>query len=182
MIEDKDRSGWFGASDVRYILAKNRRSPSWLSWWMTKLGVWRCDFTSTAMLLGTYKEHQILEFIGAAETDRQIRLPEIALRVNLDGNTGRRIHEVKTHREQWTSLPEQYVRQVQVQMYAFGTEEAEIVDYLVNKDDEKNFFLPIDPERLHRHPVAYDRKFIDERFLPALRELAEALKKGELPK
>lgn len=181
MISDKDRSGWFGASDVRYILAKNRSSPSWAAWWLAKLGIAHKDFASTAMLLGTHKEHQILEYIGAVETDKQLLLPEICLRVNLDGNTGKKIHEVKTHKDRWTSVPSSYVNQVQVQMFAFGTEEAEIVDYLVDEEDAKNFFLPIDPERLHRHEIAYDRGFIEERFLPALCELAEAMRKGVMP-
>lgn len=182
MIESKDRSGWFGASDVDKIVG-NWSTKSWLEWWLVKLGVARNDIETIAMNAGTHKEHQILEYISPfMETDKQILIPELRLRINLDGNLDKHIYEVKTHSATKAFKPSQkYVRQVMVQMYGLNTKYAEIVSYGLTEEDYKNYFLPIDPDRLMRHPVTYDEKWIRTVFLPRVRYLAECLDKGTLP-
>ena len=66
-------------------------------------------------------------------------------------------------------------------MYGLGTREADIVSYGLTDADYKNYFLPIDPERLKYHPIAYDEKWIWTTFLPRIRYLAYCLDKGILP-
>jgi hypothetical protein len=68
-----------------------------------------------------------------------------------------------------------------VQMYAMGSLEADIVSYALTEEDYKNYFLPIDPDRLKYHPITYDEKWIEAVFLPKLTYLAECLKEGRLP-
>ena len=180
MIASQDRSGWFGASDVDKIIGK-RATATWKKWWLEKLGIRHEHFTNIAMLAGTYKEHQILDYIGAAERDKQILIPELLLRVNLDGNTGKKIHEVKTFAwvEGWKPS-KKYIQQVNVQMFAYESRDAEIVAYGLLPEDYENFFLPIDPHRLIRIPVSYDEVFIG-RFKLNLVELADCLRKGVMP-
>ena len=139
------------------------------------------SFSNTAINAGKYKEHQILEYIGALEMDKQILLPDLLLRINLDGNTGKKIHEAKTFAwvEDWKP-PKKYIRQVNVQMFGHESRDAEIVAYGLLPEDYENFFLPIDPKRLIRIPVEYDEAFIDK-FKPNLCELADCLKRGVMP-
>ena len=180
MISSQDRSGWFGASDVDFIVG-NRKTATWQKWWLEKLGLRHNSFSNTAINAGKYKEHQILEYIGALEMDKQILLPDLLLRINLDGNTGKKIHEAKTFAwvEDWKP-PKKYIRQVNVQMFGHESRDAEIVAYGLLPEDYENFFLPIDPKRLIRIPVEYDEAFIDK-FKPNLCELADCLKRGVMP-
>lgn len=182
MIASQDRSGWFGASDISKIIG-NRKTATWQKWWLQKLGLDTSHFTNPAMTAGTYKEHQILEYIGAEEMDKQILLPELLLRINLDGNSGKTIHEVKTFAwvPDWKP-PKHYLQQVNVQMFGHQSGAAEIVAYGLLPEDYDNFFLPIDPLRLMRIPVAYDEEFINGKFLPNLQELAGYLRKGMMPR
>ena len=181
MIADKDRSGWFGASDVDYIIG-NWNTKSFLKWWLSKIDISRSHFENLAMNAGTHKEHQILEFIGVTESDRQIRLPELKLRVNLDGNTEDEIFEVKTYAAaKGFKCPIKYKRQVWVQMYASGLRKANIAAYGLTEDDYKNYFLPIDKDRLQIIPIEYNEEFINDVFLPKVRYLADCLEKGVLP-
>lgn len=181
MIDDKDRSGWFGASDTDYVIG-NWETKSFYKWWLTKLGLNKSDFENIAMNAGTHKEHQILEYIGVTETDKQILLPEIRLRVNLDGNTDNTIYEVKTYSaEKLFKCPIKYKRQVWVQLYATKLKGAFIAAYGLTKEDYKNYFLPIDKDRLQLIPVEYNSAFIEEDYLPKLRYLAECLTAGRLP-
>ena len=182
MIASKDRSGWFGASDVDKIVG-NWNTKSWLDWWLVKIGVARNDIETVAMNAGTHKEHQILEFVSPfMETDKQIIIEPLRLRINLDGNVGKRIHEVKTHSAEKVFKPsKKQTQQVMVQMYGYETREAEIVSYALTEEDYKNYFLPIDPERLKHHPVVYDERWIETVFLPRITYLADCLIKGVLP-
>ena len=66
-------------------------------------------------------------------------------------------------------------------MYGYGTKEADIVSYGLTEADYKNYFLPIDPERLKHHPIPYDEKWIETVFLPRITYLADCLIKGILP-
>ena len=182
MIADKDRSGWFGASDARFIVG-NWNTKTWLDWWLIKVGVSTNNIETRAMNAGTHKEHQILEYISPfIETDKQILIPELRLRINLDGNIGKKIEEVKTHSaEKPFKVTKAYRDQVMVQMYGYDTNEAEIVSYGLTEADLKNYFLPIDPDRLKYHPIEYDGKWINGVFLPRITYLSECLDKGILP-
>jgi hypothetical protein len=181
MIADKDRSGWFGGSDTDYIVG-NWNTKSFLKWWLIKIGVHKSDFESLAMNAGTHKEHQILEYIGVTETDKQILIPEIKLRVNLDGNTHDTIHEVKTHSaDKPFKCPIKYKRQVWVQMYASKLKKAFVDAYALTEADYKNYLLPIDGKRLTQVPIEYNEEFIGEVFLPRIRYLAWCLEQGLLP-
>lgn len=186
MIASQDRSGWFGASDVSFIIG-NWKTKSFQKWWLTKLGLTQGHYSSAAMNAGTYFEHAILDAVRAPRKDYQILLPELSLRVNLDGDDTGRIFEVKTHGIDKPYKPTKaHVHQVRVQMYAKSMEEgvlptAEIVSYGLTEDDYKNFFRDIDPERIKHHPVMYSSDFIDVEFLPKLRYLKACLEKGVFP-
>lgn len=189
MIASKDRSGWFGASDVDKIVG-NWNTKSWLDWWLVKMGVSRNDIETIAMNAGTHKEHQILEYMSPfMETDKQILIPELRLRINLDGNLSEHIYEVKTHSAKKVFKPsKKQVQQVNVQMYGMKYLKiselepvADIISYALTEDDYKNYFLPIDPERLKLHPIAYDDWWTETMFLPRITYLADCLIKGILP-
>ena len=181
MIETKDRSGWFGASDTDYIIG-NWETKSFTNWWLIKLGVHRSDFENIAMNAGTHKEHQILGYIGAVETDKQILLPELRLRVNLDGNTEDTIYEVKTHSaDKPFKCPIKYKRQVWVQMYASGYKKAYIVAYALKNEDYRNYFLAVDKDRVQTIPIEYNEEFIRKTYLPRLTYLADCLDRGVFP-
>ena len=185
MIANQDRSGWFGASDASYIMG-SWDTKSFERWWLQKLGLNRDHFTTDATAAGTYFEHAILDHIGAAEKDRQILIPELLLRVNLDGNTGGHIYEVKTHRaDKPYKLSAAHRRQVNVQMFAMRfrgiqSPSAEVIAYGLQEDDYSNFFREIDTQRVTRHPVAYDESFMSK-FLPRLGYLRDCLRDGRWP-
>lgn len=185
MIASQDRSLWFGASDTSYIMG-NWKTKTFKKWWLTKLGLYSNNFATRAMNAGTYYEHAILEYVGAQRKDYQIIIPELSLRVNLDGDGPRQIYEVKTHREDKPFVVSNaYNMQVQVQMYAKAQEEgctplAEIVSYGLFEEDYRNFFNPIDPGRVRLHPIKYNSEFIS-RYLPRLEYLRDCMNKGVFP-
>lgn len=185
MIADQDRSGWFGASDTATIMG-NWKTKTFAKWWAQKLGINNDHYTSKAMNAGTYYEHAILEYIGAPRYDYQIIIPELLLRVNLDGDGPRQIYEVKTHSAaKEFKVSKAYCQQVQVQMYAKQKEEgflpsACIVSYGLVDEDYKNFFLDIDPLRVKKHQIEYNEAFVVE-YLKRLEYLARCLKEGSWP-
>lgn len=180
MIITQDRSGWFGASDTNTIMC-NWHTTTFARFWLEKLGILVNDFTNIYMLAGTYYEHQILDYIGADERDRQIKIDDLLLRVNLDGETPTKVQEVKTHKSDEFNLSLAYWRQAQVEMFATG-KELEIVSYQLLEEDYQNFFNPIDPERLDFHPIEYDKNFIENEYLPRLRYLKYCLNNELTPK
>lgn len=98
MIQSKDRSGYFGASDTDYIIG-NTNTASFAKWWLTKLGITSNTFENEAMNAGNNFEHKILDSLRfPIEYDTQIILEPLLLRINLDGNTDDTIYEVKTYR------------------------------------------------------------------------------------
>lgn len=185
MITDQDRSGWFGASDTSYIMGK-WGTKTFEKWWFTKLGIYTSRFTNEAMLAGTHYEHRILDAIGSPRKDHQIIIPEYRLRINLDGDGERRIDEVKTYGfEKGFKVTKGYWQQVQVQMFAKIWEEGEMPDaniwaYGLLPEDYKNFFNPIDRERLKPYPQVYDGAFID-RYLRRVLYLCSCMEKGVMP-
>ena len=185
MIADHDRSGWFGASDTGMILG-NWNTKTFQSWWATKLGIRSNGFTTKAMYAGTYFEHSILDAVGAPRKDYQILIPELRLRVNLDGDAPVKVWEVKTHSASKVFKPTKAHRQqVNVQMFAKLHEEgvlpvAEVVSYGLTDDDYKNFFNDIDPERLKTHSITYDEELIRQ-YLRRIEYLGDCLEKGVWP-
>ena len=191
MIATKDRSGWIGASDTAMVMG-NWSTPTFKRWWATKLGITTNTYTSPAMLAGTYYEHPILDAIGVRKRDRQIRIRRLRLRVNLDGEDNA-VHEVKTYRgkpDHVTAdgelaykpfkVTKAYWQQAQVEMFA-ARKPLCINAYRVTDAEYRNFFLPIDPERLSEHPIVYAPTWVKNEYLPRLRILAKALKKGVYP-
>lgn len=148
------------------------------------MGIARNSFESVAMNAGTHWEHRILEYISPEmEKDKQIIIEDLRLRINLDGNIGKEIHEVKTHSaDKEFKMPKKYIQQVNIQMYAFETKTAYINTYALTQNDYMNYFNPIDPTRFKSYKIEYDENFINNVFLPNIHELSEALKKGILPK
>ena len=73
MIADKDRSGFFGASDSGYIMRK-WNTPTFEKWWRVKQGLDVNDYTNEAMEAGTAYEHKILDALSipCLEKDKQI--------------------------------------------------------------------------------------------------------------
>lgn len=184
MIADHDRSGYIGASDVQYVIG-NWKTRTWEKWWMQKLGINRDHFDNKYTIAGTNWEHRILDSLQLPdlEKDKQIIIEDLKLRVNLDGNTPFRIKEVKTYQwdKGWKKTPPKYINQVQVQMFASGIHDADIVAYGLEEDDYDNFFRDIDRRRMQEIPVRYDQNWIDTVYLPKLRTLAECLKRGVMP-
>ncbi len=178
MITDKDRSGWFGASDVSFIMG-NRETKTFKNWWLEKLGLRQSNLNTKPMRVGTIYEHKILDTIPNVKKDRQILIPELRLRVNLDGETDI-IHEVKTHLiDKPYEVPKAHKQQVMVQMFA-AKKEGEIVSYGLTEDDYRNYFNPIDVDRIQHNQIVYDEAFIGE-FLENLKYLKRCLERGEMP-
>ena len=184
MIVSQDRSGYIGASDVQYVIG-NWKTKTWEKWWMQKLGINTDHFENEYTKAGTNWEHRILDSLHLPnlEKDKQIIIEDLRLRVNLDGNTPFRIHEVKTYQWEkgWKKTPQKYINQVQVQMFASGIHEAEIDAYGLVPEDYRNYLREVDPERLKGIPVVYDPRWIETVYLPKLRILADCLKRGVFP-
>jgi hypothetical protein len=182
MIESKDRSGYFGASDTDKIIGK-WTSETFAKWWMQKIGINRDHFSNRYTSAGTHLEHRILESLGIPmELDKQIILEDIRLRVNLDGNDTDTIYECKTYKyENGFKLPKKYINQVQVQMFASGLRNAKIITYGLKEEDYDNYFLDIDPSRRDSIVITYDKRWVEEIYLPRLKYLAECLKEGRWP-
>lgn len=192
MITDHDRSGWIGASDVQYVIG-NWKTKTWEKWWMTKLGLSKKHVETESTKAGTNWEHKILDSLGIPdlEKDKQILLPDIRLRVNLDGNTAGRIYECKTYKIGGDSntvkmlsqgiCPTPYNNQVQVQMYASRIYGADLVSYGLLPEDYNNYLRAVDPGRRKLIPITYDPNWIENVYLPKHRVLAEALVRGVFP-
>lgn len=182
MIDSKDRSGYFGASETDKIVG-NWNTATFEKWWMQKIGINRDHFDNKYTLAGTHYEHRILESLGIPmELDKQIILEDLRLRVNLDGNTDDTIYEVKTYKfEKGFKMPKKYIQQVQVQMFASGLRKAKIIVYGLLDGDYDNYFHDIDSDRRDAVIITYDERWINEVYLPKLKYLAECLKEGRFP-
>lgn len=196
MITDTDRSGWFGASDTSKVIAENRLTKTWCDWWQVKLGEIDSTFKGSIYTdTGNKYEHGILESISSDITlDRQIIIEKLLLRVNYDGDMRGTIYEVKTHKSNKDfEVTQPYWRQAQVEMYAYKKMQDELelppfkrlymVSYPLFPDEyykEQNE-ITIDPNRIRFEEVKYDKRFIKDTYLPKLKELSKALKKGRFP-
>lgn len=180
MIADKDRSGYIGASDTGYVM-RRWNTKTFEKWWMVKQGFAQESFSSDAMKAGTAYEHKILDALNIPGLEKDKQIIKGRLRVNLDGNTDTKIYEVKTHSAEKTfKVPADYRRQVNVQMYAFGVREAEIVAYGLEPEDYDNYFREIDPKRLTHHPIEYDEEFIAQ-YVRRKDYLCKCLETGKWP-
>lgn len=196
MISNNDRSGWFGASDTDKVIARNRNTKTWKSWWSVKLGEQEPDFQGSKYTeAGNKYEHHILREINdKMEFDRQIKIDKLLLRVNYDGDFNGTIYEIKTHKsENVFEVSKTYWRQTQVEMYAYKTMAEElglapfkrlyIVSYPLYPDEYYTEWddIEIDFNRISFHEIKYDKHFIKDEYLPSLKELARCLKKGKVP-
>lgn len=197
MISSQDRSGYFGASDTNKVLSKNRDTRTWKQWWAVKLGEQEPEFKGSIYTeAGNKYEHPILRSIsGKINFDRQIIYEKYLLRVNYDGDLEGTIYEVKTHKaENEFEVTTAYWRQAQVEMYAYKKMQEElelpefkklyIVSYPLYPDEYYKEWeeVEIDDNRIKFQEVEYDKQFIKGEYLPKLKELAKALKKGKAPK
>ena len=182
MIADRDRSGYFGASDTDKIVG-NWKTATFEKWWMQKIGINRDHVVNKFTAAGTHYEHPILESLGIPmELDKQIIIEDLKLRVNLDGNDTDTIYECKTYRlANGFKMPRKYTQQVQVQMFASGFKKAKIIVYGLKEDDYDNFFHKIDPQRRFEVAITYDERWINEVYLPKLKHLAKCLEEGRFP-
>lgn len=186
MINNRDRSGWFGASDTAMIMG-NWETKSFAKWWLVKCGVSKQNVTTLAMTVGTHLEHRILDYIGCEKRDRQVKIRRYRLRVNYDGEDRTKISEVKTHSAAKFRVSKAYWQQCQVEMFASKRwwnkrKRCRIVAYQTTEADYNNFFLPIDGERLSFHPIEYDAKWIKTQYLPRLKYLAKCLRAKKWPR
>ena len=180
MITDKDRSYYIGASDVSYVMG-SWDTPTFAKWWMVKLGVLTNSFTTEAMEAGNAYEHPILDALNIPGLQKDAQIIKGRLRVNLDGSTDDCIYEVKTYKAGKAFKPTQnYIRQVNVQMYITGLRKAYIVSYGLTPEDYKCHHNPIDPRRITYHKIRYDRRFIAQ-FEKRLLYLSECLEEKKHP-
>ena len=181
MIASQDRSQYFGASDTTMICG-NWETKTFIKWWLTKLGLNSSNLKTIAMQAGNNFEHDILNSLDVKGLEKDKQIIKDRLRVNLDCNTADCIYEVKTYNaEKQFKVSKQYWRQVQVEMYALGTEKAYIVAYGLEEKDYKNFFNKIDKTRIEYFPIEYDRDFIKNEYKPKLEILTNYLKRGAMP-
>ena len=160
---------------------------------MTKLGLNRSHFQTESTMAGTNWEHKILDSLGIPDMvkDKQILLPDLKLRVNLDGNTAGRIYECKTYKVGGSSndikmmtqnmCPTKYWNQVQVQMFASKIYGADLVAYGLVPEDYQNYLRAVDPGRRKLIPIAYDPNWVEQVYLPKHIILCDALKRGAFP-
>ena len=194
MITNKDRQGWFGASDTKNVMLDNHETRTWKDFWDEKCGRAEKNIESTATHTGSIFEHPILDAIdGDITKDRQIVLEDLRLRVNYDGDKDGIIYEVKTHRADkpfltknalYQFMPKYIYGQVQVQMYAWKTAHERgdelpkfnklyIVEYPLYAEDYDGE-PTVDFNRIKFHKVKYDKGFI-KLYLKKLQPLAERL-------
>ncbi len=195
MIKSTDRSGYFGASDCKFVMAKNRNTKSWKQWWSVKLGDMEpVQLGGQFIEAGNKYEHPILESIADDMVmDGQIIYEKYLIRVNYDGYRDGIIYEIKTHsNDKEFDLNKSYWMQCQVEMFVYQTmyekwflppfKQLYLVSYGLNPDEYGVNYdkVEIDANRLRYHPVEYDKSWIKTEYLPAVKELSRALKKGKV--
>lgn len=196
MIHDMDRSGYFGASDTKHIMANNRNTVTWKKFWDTKLGRVNADqIHSREIEAGNKYETPILLSINENMVlDGQIIYEKCRIRVNYDGWYDGTIYEVKTHHsEKPFEISAAYWQQCQVEMFIYQKmhkewflppfKELYLVSYGLNPDeyDVPAEDIRIDTNRIIYHPVKPDKGWAKGEYMPRIRELSRALKKGKFP-
>lgn len=182
MIQDNDRSYWFGASDSYKVISPNHNTQTWQNWWRVKCGVEEPTFTGNIYTeTGQKFEHPILDcFDKAINKDRQIYLDDLRLRVNYDGDKDGIIFEVKTHKIEKPFEITPYIEaQVQTQMYVWKTARDDfrklyILSYGLTDQDYQCDEPTVDFGRIKVHEVKYKKGHV-KRFLKCLKPLVEEL-------
>lgn len=181
MIKNKDRRFWIGGSDTSYVVG-NWKTQSFENWWREKLGLKVGGFGNKYTLAGTYYETAILNTVSGIKKNGVYEIPELSLRVNLDGEVGDVIYECKTHKsENEFKVSKQYYRQAQAQMLATGFRKVVFIAYPLTEEHYDNYFIPIDKAKIHKETVLRDDRFINEELIPKLKYLSECIKKGHFP-
>lgn len=176
MIRDYDRAHWFGASDSKYIMGMSKASKSWNDWWKVKCGIADQAFHGNIYTkAGNTFEHSILKAWNPDVTfDRQILVPNLRLRVNLDGNTDDEIFEVKTYQiDKGFKVSEAYYYQAQMQMLAWKLEP--IINWV---DCEGQPYLKGKNKPLQKHTILAYGLYPDEYYAEYSHEQIE---NGEIP-
>lgn len=192
MIHDKDRSGWFGASDSYKIINPNHDTKTWQEWWRVKLGIEENPFQGNEYTrAGERFEHPILEcFDKDINKDRQLIIEDKLLRVNYDGDKDGIIFEVKTHKADKPFEVTPYIdAQTQTQMYVWKEKEGEvppfkslyILSYALTEADYRNENPTVDDidfDRIKVKEIKYKPRKI-KHFLKCLAPLVEELKNAK---
>lgn len=194
MIKTQDRSGWFGASDTKYIMRENHETKTWKEWWDTKLGSGTRNVADNKYTrAGSLYEHPILETLDEDIVyDGQIIIEDKLLRVNYDGFKDGVIYEVKTHNaNKEFNISKDYYGQCQVEMYVYQEmsnkyflpkfKKLYLIAYPLYEDDYMTDEPIVDPNRISHIEVEYDEKYVKE-YLRRLKPLTRALKKGKYPR
>ena len=184
MIANQDRSGFIGASDTKFVIG-NWNTKTFEKWWLKKIGIDTSNFSNKYTLAGTHFEHKIIDSLNKKNIEKDKQIIKGRLRVNLDANTSRCIYEIKTYRYSTgfeIEKHQDYIDQVQVQMYASGIHKAKIVAYGLEEKDYDNYFSEIKKDRISIFDIPYNEKWIEEVYLPRFKILEECLEKGIFPK
>lgn len=183
MIANKDRSGYIGASDTKYVIG-NWNTKTFENWWLKKLGIDTSNIENKYTMAGTNFEHKIIDALDIENIEKDKQVIKGRLRINLDANTKKKIHEIKTYQyEKGFNLArhKDYINQVQVQMYGSNIFEAEIDAYGLIEEDYNNYFNEIDMERLSIHEIEYNEEWINCEYLPKFKYLEKCLISGKFP-
>ena len=184
MIATKDRSGYIGASDTKYVIG-NWKTKTFDKWWMKKIGIDTSHFDNKYTLAGTNFEHKIIDSLEIENIIKDKQFIKGKLRVNLDANTDDCIYEIKTFqlfKGFNIEKHQDYINQVQVQMYCSGIHKAKIVAYGLEEKDYDNYFNEIDKNRLLFFEIEYDEEWINNQYLPNYKILEKCLVEGTFPK
>lgn len=186
MIRNKDRSGWFGASDTATIMG-NWATDTFRQFWGVKTGLIQRTYHSRQMEVGNILEHAVIDKVGEI-TGRHIRKGRFPayrrhrLRANYDGLTRGELIEVKTSGKGFDKVPKSYWQQCQVLLYAKHRRRCELWLYTLTEEDyQAPYFAAIDPARLRCFTIDYDPDWIRDAYMPRLRYLAGCLRRGVYP-
>ena len=183
MITNRDRSGYIGASDTKYVIG-NWNTKSFTKWWMEKIGISSNKFNNKYTMAGNNYEHKIIDALNIPNIKKDSQFIKGKIRVNLDANTNKKIHEVKTYNyEKGFELKKHkdYVNQVQVQMFISDIHNAEIDTYGLIENDYQNYFNQIDTDRLSVYEIIYDENWINEEYKLKALYLSKCLELGKFP-
>lgn len=183
MIASKDRSGYIGASDTKYVVG-NWNTKTFDKWWLQKVGIDTSHIENKYTMAGTNYEHKIIDALGIPNIEKDKQIIKGRLRVNLDANTDTKIYEIKTYQfEKGFDIKkhQDYINQVLVQMYSSGIHKAEIDAYGLIPEDYDNYFHQIDLKRLSKYEIEYNEEWINNTYLPRLSYLEKCLNSGKFP-
>lgn len=184
MIQTKDRSNYIGASDTKYVIG-NWETKTFEKWWLKKIGIDTSSYDNKFTLAGTHFEHKIIDALEIKNIQKDNQFIKGRLRVNLDANTDECIYEIKTfqlYRGFNLEKHQDYINQVQVQMYCSGIHKAKIVAYGLEEKDYDNYFNEIDTDRILIFDVEYNEKWIKDEYLPKYKILEKCLIIGKYPR